>query len=102
MSRALKIPTVAAGSEGTDYRLAPGVYGYAIEAEGEIWIPFLRSAREGSGAVGRFLDRLPANVAVPNVISSRLLGMLQRRGWKNRTEPTPHGPIEVWRPGRTP
>ena len=102
MSRPLKVPTVPNGSVGRmDYRLAPGVYGYAVEADGEIWLPYIRAAREGSGAVGRFLDRLPANAAIPNVVSSRLLGMLRRRGWKSRLEPTPHGPVEVWRPGRT-
>ena len=99
MSRALKVPTVPVGSGCMDYQLAPGVYGYAIEVEGEIWIPYLRFDREGSCAVGRFLDRLPDNVAIPNVISPRLLGMMRRRGWTRRLEPTPHGPIEIWRPG---
>ena len=67
-------------SENLDV-LAPGVLGYAVEADGMIYIPVIVAEREGSGDVGRFLDSLSPRCAIPCVISERLLGMLDRRGW---------------------
>ena len=66
---------------GSESDLAPGVIGYAIEYEGEIWIPVIAAVREGSGDVGRFIDSLSPRCVIPHVFSSRLMGMLARRGW---------------------
>lgn len=77
--------------------LAPGVRGYAIEADGLIWIPAIHAEREGAGDVGRFLDSLPSHCVIPTVISPRLRGMLERRGFKERLHEDPDfGPVEVW------
>jgi len=64
--------------------LAPGVLGVtAPDHDGGLVIVWLRAAKEGSGDVGRYLDReiLKRTVRVidPNV---RLSGMLDRRGFK--------------------
>ena len=69
-----------------EYELAPGVFGYAMEHEGAIYIPVMRATDPGSGQVGAFLDRLPPNARVPNVLSNRLRGMLTRRGWRPSAE----------------
>ncbi len=63
--------------------LAPGVYGYVIEDEGIVYIPMVTAAREGDGSVGRFLDSLPRDrtIRFPTVLSQRLAGMLERRGF---------------------
>ncbi|MGC2234243.1 MAG: hypothetical protein WBA09_22270 [Candidatus Acidiferrum sp.] len=64
-----------------DRPLALGVLGVAYEAGGLIYIPLIMAAREGSGDVGRFLDRLSARCRIISVTSARLAGMLMRRGW---------------------
>lgn len=66
--------------------LAPGVFGYTMEDEHALWIPIIQAERPGSGAVSRYLDSLPLDrtVRVPNVISGRLEGMLERRGFVPR------------------
>lgn len=63
--------------------IAPGVWGYTMEEEGALWIPVLVAERPGQGNVGRYLDSLPRDrtIKVPNVLSSRLAGMLARRGF---------------------
>lgn len=69
--------------------LAEGVYGYTNEPEdGSLWIPLIQAAQAGSGDVGRYLDSLPRDrkVVVPTVLSSRLAGMLERRGFEPRME----------------
>lgn len=76
------IPITEAGTplERLD-TLAPGVLGYAMMANGTLYVPMLEAVNEGSGDVGRFLDSLPALTRIPTVMSSRLAGMLHRRGW---------------------
>jgi hypothetical protein len=80
--------------------LAPGVLGYAIEKDGAIYIPIVVAQQEGSGDVRRFLDNLPKDVTYkfPCVISQRLLGMLQRRGFERTLEhdPMTDSDVEVW------
>ena len=68
--------------------LSPGVFGYAIRSGDAIYIPDIRAKKEGSGAVGRFLDSLDASLTwrIPNVISARLEGMLIRRGFVRSKE----------------
>ncbi len=63
--------------------IAPGVVGYTMERPEALYIPFIQAVREGSGDVGRFLNSLPMTqtIRVPNVVSSRLEGMLKRRGF---------------------
>lgn len=68
---------------GMDELLAPGVLGYKIETEDAIYIPLIQAVTEGSGAVGAYLDSLPADraIKIPDVISDRLRKMLLRRGY---------------------
>lgn len=64
--------------------LAPGVRGYTVDlGERGLYVPLIEAENPGSGDVGRYLDSLPRDrrVVVPNVVSARLLGMLQRRGF---------------------
>lgn len=77
---------------GQEPLLAPGVRGYAIEGEdGSVYIPLVIAEREGSGDVGRFLDSLDPSVnwKFTSVISLRLAGMLERRGYERKTETLP-------------
>ena len=64
-------------------QLAPGVRGFTFEKEGLIFIPLIVAEREGSGDVGRFLDRLSARCVIIDVTSPRLEGILTRRGYRN-------------------
>ncbi len=86
MGEPLTLQTVPNGSLMNEYQLAPGVFGYAVEVDGSIYVPVITAENPGSGQVGAFLDRLPENVRIPNVLSRRLLGMLTRRGWRLTTE----------------
>ena len=63
--------------------LAPGVRGYTVEHQGELWIPIIWSLSPGKGCVGAYLDALCTNrtIVFPAVISVRLEGMLTRRGF---------------------
>ena len=77
-------PCTEAGSPlipGQEPVLAPGVRGYAILDKETIYIPLIVADKEGSGDVGRFLDSLSPRCVIPNLTSSRLKGMLLRRGW---------------------
>jgi hypothetical protein len=62
-------------------QLAPGVRGYTFKRGDFIFIPLIMAESEGSGDVGRFLDRLPSHCLIMDVTSERLEGMLKRRGW---------------------
>ena len=64
---------------GNEPEIAPGVRGYAIESDGWIFIPLVIGA--GDGSVGRFLDSVTPRCVFPTVISPRLRGMLERRGF---------------------
>lgn len=66
--------------------LAPGVFG-CVETEGDtIVVMWVRAEVEGSGAVGRWLDSLPTDrkIKMIGVVSERLRGMLERRGYVQR------------------
>lgn len=95
--RPLGFPLCRSGSPLTPDRepvLAPGVRGYAIRSHGAVYIPLIMAEAEGAGDVGRFLDKLRlswAVIRIPNVTSTRLRGMLERRGFELRYEKTPHG-----------
>lgn len=64
--------------------LAPGVRGYTLEENGELWIPRIVAAEPGSGQVAAYLDSLPKGVTIcfPTVLSPRLQKMLERRGFR--------------------
>ena len=64
--------------------LAPGVYGRRFDGPEGTYFPIVYAAKAGSGDVGRFLDALPREQVMkfPCVVSSRLQGMLQRRGFR--------------------
>lgn len=80
--------------------IADGVEGMVRDSGHTIEIGGIRAVREGSGAVGRFLDALPPNrrVVVPYVTSDRLAGMLERRGFvmRQRFDPNVGGWGFVW------
>lgn len=69
---------------GQEPEIAPGVRGYTVEKDGALYVPLVIASTPGDGAVGRFLDALPADrpVKFPNVLSPKLAGMLQRRGFR--------------------
>jgi len=74
--------TVPAGSTGLEtYKLAPGITGFAVEDDGIIYIPYIRSDNPGKGHVGKFIDGLDQNTAFSSVLNAKLAGMLSRRGW---------------------
>lgn len=66
--------------------LAPGVEGSLIDHGSFVELRAIRAVEgtEGSGNVSRFLDTLPDDrmVYVPFVVSKRLVGMLQRRRFR--------------------
>jgi len=79
--------------------LFPGVRGYAIERNGEIWIPLIESEHPGAGNVGRMLDVLSPRCRIVNVCADILGDMLKRRGWVMSTAKTDDGDaVDVWRP----
>ena len=65
-------------------RLAEGVIGAGYENAGAFILETIEAERQGSGAVGRYLDDLKVRhhtVIVLAVLSPRLGGMLKRRGF---------------------
>jgi hypothetical protein len=64
------------------YHLALGVLGRAFHEGDDVYIQWIQAEVEGSGDVGRFLNRLSPNCQIIDVVSPRLEGMLTRRGWK--------------------
>lgn len=64
-------------------RLADGVFGYCLETDRGLYVPWIMAEREGSGDVGRYLDSLPTDrrVVFPTILSARLAAMLGRRGF---------------------
>ncbi len=71
--------------------MAPGVRAHVFDMPQGIYIPMIIAEREGAGDVGRYLDSLPKDrrVVFPTVISARLRGMLERRGFRQSTEWAP-------------
>lgn len=61
--------------------IAPGVRGYAMADGPWVNIPMIAADPEGAGNVGRFIDSLSPKCRFCTVTSSRLEGMLIRRGW---------------------
>ncbi len=85
-----------------DKLLFEGVKGFAFEHKGLIYIPLIVAEREGSGQVGKFLDRLSQRCCVVGVTSERLEGMLKRRSFHCRIEPDPFErkmKMDVWQRG---
>ena len=95
-------PTTESGTPLEEYELFPGVFGYAIEESGRIYIPLVRPAKEGNGDVGKFLNSVSPRCVFPNVISPRLRGMLERRGFIKTFKKTEDGPVDVWRKNEKP
>ena len=93
-------PTLSVKDEPLDpFSLAeiyPGVRGYAISHNGAIYIPVIEG--DGTGKVGEMLDRLTPRCRIASVVSARLRGMLERRGWAREWESTEDGDVDVWRP----
>lgn len=80
--------------------LAPGVNGYQVVTPRANYIPMLMATEEGHGDVGRFLDGLDRTQTwkIPCIISGRLIGMLERRGWRPTREYTARHDewVDVW------
>lgn len=73
----------------------PGVTGYAVERDGQIYIPLI--CGNGNGAVGQMLDALSIRCHIVNVCNPILRDMLRRRGWRMQiveVEPTEY--IDIW------
>lgn len=64
----------------------PGVYGDIVIRGNITFINILWAEIEGSGQVGKYLDQLDKIIIVPTVISPRLAGMLERRGYNRYGE----------------
>lgn len=68
----------------------PGVFGNVqVREQGDLKITFidtLWAKNEGSGQVGKYLDSLEGIIIVNWVVSPRLAGMLERRGFKHDAE----------------
>ena len=93
------VPPLSEVGSPCDYssRLADGVFGYAIETDGRVYIPDINAEVEGDGRVGKFLDSLDERCVIANVTSGRLAGMLERRGWQKTIEDNDEfGPVDVW------
>ena len=61
----------------------PGVEAIITERKGWLWVIVVVSRNEGSGQVGKWIDSLAdRSVIFLEVNSSRLAGMLQRRGYR--------------------
>lgn len=62
---------------------AAGIEGYVVEDGGAFYIPVIIARNPGRGDCGRWLDSLPRDrtIKVPGVMSRRLAGMLERRGF---------------------
>lgn len=69
---------------GQEPILAPGVRGVLFDEPDGVTVTTVFAEKEGSGAVGAWLDGLPKDrrVTFTTVLSSRLGGMLVRRGYK--------------------
>lgn len=84
--------------------LAPGVWGYTIEANHSLYVPVIISQDEGRGYVAAYLDRLPMNkrIVFPTVLNPKLVLMLLKRGFLSGYEySTDFGEwVEIWH--RTP
>ena len=98
---ALTIPLSDAGDPHPLAKLAPGIFGYAILGlDGSLYVPFIMSEQEGSGVVGKWLDALPTDrrVVFPIVLSGRLAGMLERRGFHVEIDyyPDPWVLVNCW------
>jgi len=77
--------------------LGPGVFGYSVETPDGLYIPIVQAERPGKGDVGRWLDSLPTDrrIVFASVYSSRLAGMLERRGWAFVVEHDPRTDEDV-------
>ena len=73
---------------GQEPLVAPGVRALVFDTDKGLYIPFIAAERQGEGDVGRYLDALPRDrrVVFPSVISRRLMGMLERRGFTETME----------------
>lgn len=82
---------------GQEPELAPGVGGYTLDVDGDLWLPLIYAEDEGSGQVGEYLDTLPFDrrVVVPNILSGRLAGMLRRRGFVSETVESSEGSVDA-------
>src|SRR5438093_445314 len=66
--------------------LYPGLWGYTMEDDGALYIPWIVADKPGNGALRAYLDNLEAketrSIKFPNVINQALAEYLARRGYK--------------------
>jgi hypothetical protein len=81
---------------GEEPLIGEGVRGTAFDMPDGVYIPLIRAENPGTGDVARFLDALPKDrrVVFPNVVSSKLQAMLERRGFVSDWDPS--GECEVF------
>lgn len=60
----------------------PGVHGEVVVRGNVTFVNFIWAKKEGSGQVGKYLDSLTGPVIFEAVLSARLRGMLERRGYR--------------------
>lgn len=82
----------------------PGIEGYMVDMGDQgVYVPVIISTYRGQGNVSRFLDELKQRplVKIPNVMSSQLAQMLERRGFVVEQEWSEeyqgHIPMWTWR-----
>jgi len=90
-------------SMSIEHRLYRGITGYTIEKGREIIIPVIHSHIEGKGYAGQYIDSLKEKydiITFPNVLNSKLAGMLERRGFQFSVEYIPelrsHTDVYKW------
>lgn len=68
--------------------VAPGVRADVHDTPDGLYIPLVSADNPGSGEVAAWLDALPRDrrVVFPSVINPRLVEMLRRRGFEERSE----------------
>jgi hypothetical protein len=64
----------------------PGVHGSVVIRGTVTFINEIWAKAQGSGQVGKYLDSLQGTVIVDSVLSPRLRGMLERRGYQKYGE----------------
>lgn len=78
--------------ESMETEIAPGVMGVTGEEGDSLTVFWIRATREGSGAVGRYVDSLADRRHVRFIeCNDRLAGLLARRGYVERQVSRPSG-----------
>src|SRR5438034_5253812 len=70
--------------------LSPDLWGYTMEHNGSLYVPWIAADKPGNGALRTYLNHLEATetrpIKFPNVINEALAEYLARRGYKPTQE----------------